>query len=359
MAWIDAYYVFRAFTGLGFCTQWIVMMQNGSFMTMLWTNLKGVFPTGTPVKTSWTGIWPVDFVLGLLVVFFGAVNNVADLTDLGPFLMLVDLVFTLVVFNIMTLVEDRRNRKTGPLRYPAVWQFLWNWCGAASVLPVYCHLYLSKRLGSKTSLLSNEQAQALPLTALWSIVISLPLLLPAAFGAGPFDIQDGVVVWFFGPFLLGPFQDLISVLFSGENYKGIHKPVILAYWIVGLFSAVAHVGVAVWAYTAPELSWYRIYWPNHAAVIADSPTYMTEGAMLFMQYDHVLIYLCVIGMGLYMLSPQKAVTAPFLGERVRAGWPMAKLTAITAVAGPGAGLAWLMCHREGELDAAAAQRKLK
>ncbi|KAL6861989.1 hypothetical protein J3F83DRAFT_716808 [Trichoderma novae-zelandiae] len=306
MALVDAYYVFRAFTGLGFYMQWIVMILNGSFMAMLLTNWQGVFPTGTPVKSSWTGIWPVDFVLGLLVVFFGAVNNVADLPDLGPFLMLVDLVFALVVFNIITVVEDRRNRKTGSLRYPAVWQFLWNWCGAASVLPVYCHLYLKRRLG-KASLLSNKQAQALPLTALWSIIISLPLLLPAILGAKPFDIQDGVVVWFFGPLSIGLFQDLVSVLFSGKSYKGIRTPVTLAYWIVGLASAVVHIGVAVWAYTAPELSWSRVYWPNHAAVVPDTPTYMTEGAMLFMQYDHVLIYLCVIGMGFYMLSPQKAL----------------------------------------------------
>ncbi|KAH6603959.1 hypothetical protein Trco_007405 [Trichoderma cornu-damae] len=110
---------------------------------------------------------------------------------------------------------------------------------------------------------------------------------------------------------------------------------------------------------APELSWSRIYWPNHAAVIPDSPTFMTEGAMLFMQYDHVVIYLCVLGMGLYMLGPQRTMTAPTLGEKIQASWPMVKLTAITATAGPGAGLAWLLCHREGELDAAAAQRKGK
>ncbi|KAL7783241.1 hypothetical protein V8C37DRAFT_415081 [Trichoderma ceciliae] len=358
MALLDPFYVFRAFTGFGFFTQWIVMMMNGSFVAMLLTNWQGVFPTGTPVKTSWIGIWPIDYVLGLLVVFFGAVNNVEDLPDLGPFLMLVDLVFALVVFNIMTLVEDRRNRKTGPLRYPAFWQFLWNWCGAASVLPVYSHLYLKKRLG-KSPLLANDQAQALPLTALWSIIISLPLLLPAALGASPFDIQDGVVVWFVGPLVLGLFQDLASMLFSSDKYRGIKRPVTLAYWIVGLFSAMIHIGVAVQAYMAPELSWSRIYWPNHAAVVAGSPTFMTEGAMLFMQYDHVVIYLCVLGMGLYMLGLERTLTASTFGEKMQAGWPMAKLTVITATAGPGAGLAWLLCHKEGELEALATQRKIK
>lgn len=93
------------------------MIMNGSFVEMLLTKWNGFFPTGTAVKAAWTRVLPIDLVLGLLVVFFGAVNNINDLPDIAPFLMLVDLVFALVVFNMMTLVEDRRNRKTGPLRW--------------------------------------------------------------------------------------------------------------------------------------------------------------------------------------------------------------------------------------------------
>ncbi|KAI1400094.1 hypothetical protein F4819DRAFT_384506 [Hypoxylon fuscum] len=38
---------------------------------MLVTTWEGVFPNGTPVKRSWTSIWPIGLVLGLLVVFWG------------------------------------------------------------------------------------------------------------------------------------------------------------------------------------------------------------------------------------------------------------------------------------------------
>ncbi len=109
----DPYYVFRPLSAFGFFTQWVIMIFNGSFWAMLVTNYKGVFPSGIPVKTAWAGILPIDYVLGLLVVFFGAVN---DMSDIGPFLMLADLVFALVVFNIMTVVEDRRDRRWGYLR---------------------------------------------------------------------------------------------------------------------------------------------------------------------------------------------------------------------------------------------------
>ncbi|KAH6653097.1 hypothetical protein BKA67DRAFT_659738 [Truncatella angustata] len=347
----DPYYIFRALTAFGFYTQWIVMIMNGSFVAMVVTNWHGVFPTGTPVKTAWTGIWPIDFVLGLLVVFFGAVNNVADLTDLGPFLMLVDLVFTLVVFNIMTLVEDRRNRKTGPLRFPAGWQFLWNWCGAASVLPIYSHLYLSKR-SAETPSIPAHQRQALVFTAIWSIIISFPVLVPSVLGATPFQVQDGVVMWFFAPLTLGIFQDLFGLLVSKTSYGGLKDPISVAYSIVGAFSAVVHIGVAVSPYfCGPEVTWSRIYWPNHSAPQPGSPSFMTEGAMLFMQYDHVVIYLCVFALGAYMLGFDKITSASSLSGKMQAGYPILVLTAMTVITGPGAGLAWLLCQKEKELRA--------
>ncbi|KAK8029898.1 hypothetical protein PG993_011189 [Apiospora rasikravindrae] len=324
--------------------------MNGSFVAMIMTNWNGVFPTGTPVKTTWTGIWPIDFVLGLLVVFFGAVNNIADLPDIGPFLMLVDLVFTLVVFNIMTLVEDRRNRKTGPLRYPAVWQFLWNWCGAASVLPIYSHLYLTKR-GTSAPNVPTEQQQALIFTSIWSILISLPIVLPSALGAVPVGVQFGVVVWFFAPLTLGPFQDLCSLLVSNTGYSGSDNPIKVAYGIVGGFSAIVHISVALAPYLCgPETTWSRIYWPNHSAAQPDHRSFMTEGAMLFMQYDHIVIYLCVLALGAYILGFSHVADGKPQGRKTMGGYPLLTLVAITAIAGPGSALAWLLSREEETVE---------
>ncbi|KAI1381940.1 hypothetical protein F4677DRAFT_10258 [Hypoxylon crocopeplum] len=338
---LDPFYVFSALTGFGFVTQWIVMMVNGSLVAMIVTTWEGAFPNGTPVK-SWTGIWPIDFVLGVLVVFFGGVLDLADLPDLGPYLILVDLISALGVCGIMTLVEDRRNRKTGSLRYPAFWQIMWNYCGAASIMPVYSRLYVKNRLANSPGL-PRDQAQALPFTALWSIVLSLTLLLPTVLGAAPFRIQDGVVVWFLSPLAVGPFQELASVLISrlGSYYKGFANPVAGAYCIVGAVSGAVHLSVAAWAFRSPDLSWSRIYWPNHAAV-QPGPTHMTEAAVVFMQYGHLAVSFCVLALGIYTLRSAK----------VSAGRPMLTLVALTAIAGPGVGLAWLLCGRERETTAA-------
>jgi hypothetical protein len=110
------YYAFRVLACTGVFSIWGFMMLNGSFMEMMATNLRGTFPTGTELKRDWTGIGPIDFMAGVLVVFFTSVVNKGDMPDLGAYLISVDLISALMVLNVMTLVEDRRNRKTGPLR---------------------------------------------------------------------------------------------------------------------------------------------------------------------------------------------------------------------------------------------------
>lgn len=221
---------------------------------------------------------------------------------------------------------------------------------------MYSHLYLAKR-ANNTPRLSANQGQALPWIALWNVAISLPLLLPAVLGAAPFQVQDGVVIWFLLPLTLSPFQDLVSYLIASSGCGSVFKsPIRVAYWIVGVVSGVVHVGVALWAFVAPGLSWSRIYWPNHGAV-QHGPTFMTEGATLFMQYDHAVIYLCVLGLGAYMLGFDDILAAVSGAERLRAARPLLKLTAMTVIAGPGAGLSWLLCHREKQMEAVDAQSK--
>ncbi|KAI0017754.1 hypothetical protein F4780DRAFT_573477 [Xylariomycetidae sp. FL0641] len=342
-------YVFRALTCFGFATQWIVMILNGAFVAMLTTTWHGAFASGTPIK-SFTGIWPLDFVQGLLVVFFGVVNNIAEIPDLGPWLMLADLVFSLVVFGLMTVAEDKRSGKTSSLKSPTFWQFAWNWCGAASVLPVYCHLYLEER-SNTTPRLARNQAHALPFTALWCLLISLPLLLPSALDAAPFTIQNGVVLWQFGPLTLSLVQDLFSYGVGKFNISVTKNPVRLAYWIVGAASAAVHLGVLYWAYVSPELSWSRIYVPNHAAV-RPGPTLLTEGAMVFMQYDILVILLCVLALGFYAPAYDQA------GKPQTPGCILT-LTGISLVAGPGAGLAWFLCSRETEADLPSTTKKVR
>ena len=112
----DPFYAFLTLSAFGFFTQWIVMILNGTLVAMFMAAWHSVLPTGIPVKTTWTGIWPIDYVLGILVVFFCSIADVAELPDMRPFLLLVDLISALAVCNMMTLVAGRRNPITGSLR---------------------------------------------------------------------------------------------------------------------------------------------------------------------------------------------------------------------------------------------------
>ncbi|KAI0835102.1 hypothetical protein F5Y06DRAFT_277380 [Hypoxylon sp. FL0890] len=352
---VDPFYVLSTLSFLGFMGQWIVMIINGALVAMLLAAWKGTVPNGTPVKPAWTRIWPIDFALGVLAVFFGGLldADAADLFSHAPFLLLVDLILALAVCGMMALVEDRRNRRTGSLRYPALWAIMWNYFGAASVVPALTRLYVQNRPATSPGL-PRDQAQALPFTALWSVLLSLPLLAPAVLGAEPFRIQDGVVAWFFAPLAIGPFQDLVSALISrcSSFYKGFASPVTVAYSIVGVVSAVIHLGVLMRIFQNPDLSWSSIYWPNPSAV-QQGPTLINEAALLFIQFGYLALSLSVLALGFYTLGSAAKSSA----EKSRASGSILTFVIIEAVAGPGAALAWLLSRREGEISAANSQSK--
>jgi hypothetical protein len=81
------------------------MVVNGTLVALLKTAWFGVFPDGTPLKTTYTGILPLDFPISILVAFF---YGLPKCPGTPPHLMLVDLVAALMVINMLTLVESRR-----------------------------------------------------------------------------------------------------------------------------------------------------------------------------------------------------------------------------------------------------------
>lgn len=111
----DSYIGFLILAGLGLFSQWAIMIMNGSLRLMLLTAWTNIFPDGIPLREEWTRIWIVDLALRVLVAFFGAILDVVESHEFGPYLCLVDLISTIVV-SMMFLVEDRRDRRKGALR---------------------------------------------------------------------------------------------------------------------------------------------------------------------------------------------------------------------------------------------------
>ncbi|KAI2617407.1 hypothetical protein GGR54DRAFT_641058 [Hypoxylon sp. NC1633] len=340
---------------LGFFLLWVVMGLNGALEAVFETIFSGVFPNGRILKKSYTGIWMLDFLLCVLVVFFDVLNN---FEDQAAYLMLLELVSTLFVINMMTLVESRRVEGPYWMRFPALWQYLWNSAGVAVFLPIYTLLYVTQGFSS-ASHVPMAEAQALPFTAVWSFVLALPLMLPALVNASVSQIQNGVVIFFLTPPAYVLFQRLAKTVISKTQFQGFRRPSKTAYWIVGAVSALVHVGIAVYALssTSPDVSLSRIYIPHPGAVQRGASSIVTEGALLFIQFDYVIINVVVLILGTYILQFEPALIAKSAGGNDRFGAPMLAFLSISAVFGAGAGLAFVLYCKEQWLHSPDAERK--
>ncbi|KAK4452524.1 hypothetical protein QBC34DRAFT_26593 [Podospora aff. communis PSN243] len=321
---------------LGFYLVWGVMYRNGSFDLMLRAAWTATYEDGRYLSKSYTGIFAVDFPVQILVVFF---DGLLGTSDPAPYLMLVELVATLLVINVMTLVEGSRVRAVKELRFPALWQYGWNCAGVAVFLPIWVLLYLGQGSAGNSELPLNVST-ALPTTTLWLMASTTPLLLPALCGATPGQIHIGVICFFLTPPLyaialrIGRF--VVARGFSVRN------PVEVSYKLAGVVSAVVHLLVLYRIFGGDEnqgLSLGRVYVPDPSAV--QSPAMLTEGALLFIQYDYVVTGVVIILLGMQLLSVE-AKTSGWMSE-------IGVFVLLFVVAGPGAGLAYALFCKERRL----------
>ncbi|KAI1381397.1 hypothetical protein F4677DRAFT_402892 [Hypoxylon crocopeplum] len=241
-------------------------------------------------------------------------------------------------------------------RSPALWQYLWNSAGVAVFLPIYSLLYVNQGLTS-ASHVPVPEAQALPFTAVWSVALALPLMLPALVNASVFQIQNGVVIFFLTPPAFVVFHRFAKAAITKTNFQAFKQPSKIAYWIVGAVSALVHIGIAVYSMSSADadLTLSRIYIPHYSAVQRGEPNIVTEGALLFIQYDYVIINIVVLILGTYILQFEPALLAKSAGGKERAGTPLLIFLGIFAVFGAGAGLAFVLYCKEHWLHSPDAQ----
>lgn len=184
-------------------------------------------------------------------------------------------------------------------------------------------------------------------------------MLPAVVNASPFQIQNGVVIFFLTPPAFVFFHRLTKAIVTKTQFKASRKPAKIAYWIVGSVSALVHVGIAVYAMFSPaeDVSLSRIYIPHYNAVQRGHSDIVTEGALLFIQFDYVIINIVVLILGTYILCFEPALIVKPVSGKDRAGSPLLAFLAITGIFGAGAGLAFVLYCKEHWLDSADTQRK--
>ncbi|KAI0448723.1 hypothetical protein F5B21DRAFT_518728 [Xylaria acuta] len=312
MASIKSGYVVLLLSALGLLAQWGAMVANGTLLGLMATSWEDLFAGGVPMKTTWIGLWPIDYVLGLLIAFFYPLLN-TTVGNPAP-ILLTDLLLSLTVFNFMAAVEDRRRKDTSLLRSPAVCQLAWQFCGAATIVPIYLYSYIKTPTSNKFPL-PTDQAQMLPFVAIWTVFTNFPLLVS--------------VVWFFLPLLPLAAELVHNRISSPSTYyrpSRVSNPAVVGYGIVGSASAIVHVAVGLWAWNSSEMSWTRMYWPAYSAV-QPGPNLLLRGAMLS------VIVLAAYTVGRDILATKSSSgTAP-------AGRLMVSVIAIMVVFGPGTGAA--------------------
>jgi len=231
-----------------------------------------------------------------------------------------------------------------------LWQYLWNCAGVALFLPIYSHLDIEHRVNERTrSRIPKSEAQALPLSAAFSLLLPVPLLLPAALRATPTQIQVGLVGYFLTPALLVLFQTLASTALSSRSLLQllVDQPVKAAYMLVGSASVLTHVGILFYVLFLADtasLSLVSLYVPNPKTVQAGKHDVLTTGALLFFQWDFIIICLTVICHSIYLLRWKAPEVLNAFGKNiVRQGLTLA---ALTVVVGPGAVLAFILWSEE-------------
>ncbi|CAN8104632.1 unnamed protein product [Discula destructiva] len=331
----------KVLSGLGIFLLWGNMALNGAMNAMLKTAGTGIFPDGAALKTSYTGVPLLDYMLSILVAFFYPI-----MTETAPYLVILDIVAAMLVINILVLVESRRPMASKWLRSPLQWQYQFNGAGVAVFLPIYSNLVLQHRDADPgPRKLDILEAQAVPFTALWSLFLPIPLLIPPIIGASPLQIQNGLVIYFFTPVLFALFHAVAARTLSSttkERRVLFSQPVRTAYSIVGIASALIHVGIMAYALFSvnPSLSITALYYPEGSSVKREQPDILRAGGLLFSQWDLAITLVTMVLLAVSFQKPQ-----------ARGAVSMLVLTGVAVILGPGAALAYSLYSYQDDLAA--------
>ena len=132
--------------------------------------------------------------------------------------------------------------------------------------------------------------------------------------------------------------------------------VYLALTFTGTCSAIAHVYSLTTSLLSqdPATAFSRVYIPSPGRVDSSASNKLTEGGLLFLQYDFLVVSLTCILYAYLLLEPQsKALMSSFSAIHERSGLEklatMLLVVSATALLGPGAVVSFAFALREDSL----------
>ncbi|TIC90864.1 hypothetical protein CH35J_011264 [Colletotrichum higginsianum] len=357
-------------SALGIWGLWGYAFFNGMFARLDTVTRTLQFPDNRHLRSTYTGLAPLDAQLTLLSAFYDVLTN--SLTS-GPRLLFFDIMYAVACANLWVLVESRRRGvRSWFLRYPAWAMVLCNANGAAIVLPLYLYLVCRSKARLRDASVPWHQAAALPATTLVILLQPLLVFAPAWTGRGGTHLHHGCIALFqVAPVaVLGFHFGLSSILprkSAGTSQSSMRDS---KRWIVASLILAGTVASAVHFYTVAgalltrdgDVSLVRLFVP--ASGFADPIESLSktnglpaeyaallENLHLFSQWDWIVVSLTSIVFAHLLLSRRDGVDRGKLGE---ANTPtevqeLFYLTAATAVLGPGAAGSFALAIREARV----------
>ncbi|EED18129.1 conserved hypothetical protein [Talaromyces stipitatus ATCC 10500] len=316
------YSIFIALSAISIPLLWFPMLLNGTLDDISEAIENNVLPDGTPLKTKYSGVSFFDNILSILVAFFYALANGSYL---GARLMLADLGATLHVALGWMVVESIRNgKKPWYLSLPGLLGVLWNVAGAGIVLPLYCLIHIQTPMNDYKISVSHS-ISLIPAMLVSSIPFCLMIIPPKDGNYSADQHQNTIAVFQFAPliwmagqytfsFLLSPFSKLAKLGLQNRSRTEIShaRPrrseiyIQAAQLFFAIYSALVHllcVSISFFS-SDPSVTILRVFIPNPIGVNRESPQRLTQAAILFLQYDWLVICLTAVLYSYLLLEPE-------------------------------------------------------
>ncbi|KAF4958439.1 hypothetical protein FGADI_2361 [Fusarium gaditjirri] len=323
------------------------------------------FPDVRPLRSSYTGLAPLDAQLSLVTGFYDVLTN--SLSS-GPRLLFFDINYVVACANLWTLIESRRRGvRSWFLRYPAWAMALCNFNGAAIVLPLYMYLLCRSNARLRDSSVPLHDAVAIPVTATVMLLQPLLIFAPAWLGFDGSEAHHGLIALFqVAPILvLGFYLALVSVLPQGPvtltSSKEGKRWIVAALVLAGTVASAVHIYTVIGALRTHDghASLTRLFAPAWGFTDPDTILKTSEGRSgeyaallenlhLFSQWDWIVVCLATIASVHLFLSRRDGLkmdksTSP---QEVQ---ELFYLAAATAVLGPRGAGSFALAIREDRI----------
>ncbi|KAI1437788.1 hypothetical protein GGR50DRAFT_604920 [Xylaria sp. CBS 124048] len=313
---------YRALAALATILLWAFFAFNGGLKAMLLAPWTGKLNEDAALKTNYTGVFTVDYVLGVLVAFFHFVTNGSDE---GVQLMVVEGYATLQP-SCLWLYAEMIRPGSKPwsmwLVRPVVFMMFSQMFGAAISLPLYYSYHVLWVNSARTFPVRDlNAAMALPFSYFLGAVVPVVLVLAPAWkgpnSRPPEAHQNYIALFQPSPLWMALIQTIMTGLLgrlprsrngggsSGNPTRTAHGWTRATYLLAAVTSALTRLYTAVRIYTSTDAttSVLQLRIPSPPSGPARGlPDVLARGALLFLQFDIPIFEFASLSWAFWLLS---------------------------------------------------------